>query len=157
MRESLSLYRKPPGQPDWAAAVGDVRAASPGELPPGYGYGPRFTVPLVEMARYLPWLAGQVRHRGGLIRRQRVSSLGELCDGWPDLLVNCSGLAARELAGDRSVYPVRGQLVRVTNPGLTMSVRDDFHPAGRAYVHPRPKKLDCTSGAVSKSNRELGQ
>jgi D-amino-acid oxidase len=48
--------------------------------------------------------------------------------------------------GDLSVYPVRGQIVRVTNPGITMSVRDEFHPAGRAYVHPRSG--DCILGGT---------
>ncbi len=151
MRESLALYRHPPGQPDWAAAVGDVRAAGPAELPPGYPYGLRFAVPLVEMAHYLPWLAAQVRQRGGQVRRQRVTSLGELADGWADAIVNCSGLAARELAGDLSVYPVRGQLVRVANPGLTLSVRDEFHPDGRAYVHPR--SADCILGGTLEEGR----
>jgi glycine/D-amino acid oxidase-like deaminating enzyme len=143
MRESLALYRQPPGWPDWTASVGQVRAATAAELPPGYGYGLRFAVPLVEMPLYLPWLVEQVREGGGEIRMQRVNSLGELSDGWADALVNCSGLGARELAGDLSVYPVRGQIVRVTNPGLTLSVRDENHPAGRAYVHPRTS--DCMS------------
>ena len=45
--------------------------------------------------------------------------------------VNGPGLAARDLACDATVYPVRGQIVRVTNPGLTMSIRDENHPGGR--------------------------
>jgi D-amino-acid oxidase len=146
MRESLALYRQPPGQPDWAALVGQVRPAAVAELPPGYGYGLRFAVPLAEMPRYLRWLVEQVRERGGEIRMGRVSSLGELSDGWPEVLVNCSGLGARDLVGDLSVYPVRGQIVRVTNPGLTLSVRDEHHPAGRAYVHPRSS--DCILGGT---------
>jgi len=146
MRESLALYRQPPGRPDWAAAVGQVRAATAAELSPGYAYGLRFAVPLVEMPVYLPWLVGQVRERGGEISLRRVSSLGELSDGWADALVNCSGLGARDLVGDLSVYPVRGQIVRVTNPGLTLSVRDEFHPDGRAYVHPRTS--DCILGGT---------
>jgi D-amino-acid oxidase len=75
-----------------------------------------------------------------------VSSLGELSDGWTDAVVNCPGLGARELVGDLSVYPVRGQIVRVTNPGLSLSVRDEYHPAGRAYVHPRTG--DCILGGT---------
>jgi D-amino-acid oxidase len=146
MRESLALYREPPGRPDWAESVGEVRAAATAELPPGYSYGLRFAVPLVEMPVYLPWLAGQVRDRGGEISLRRVSSLGELSDGWADAVVNCPGLGARELVGDLSVYPVRGQIVRVTNPGLSLSVRDEYHPAGRAYVHPRTS--DCILGGT---------
>jgi D-amino-acid oxidase len=151
MRESLALYRQPPGQPDWVALIGEVRAATTAELPPGYSHGLRFVVPQAEMALYLPWLAEQVRELGGEIRMQRVSSLDELSDGWPDALVNCSGLGARDLVGDLTMYPVRGQIVRVTNPGLTMSVRDEFHPAGRAYVHPRTS--DCILGGTLEENR----
>jgi D-amino-acid oxidase len=151
MRESLALYRQPPGQPDWAALVGRIRPAATAELPPGYGFGLRFAVPLAEMPRYLPWLVEEVQERGGEIRMERVSSLGELSDGWPEVLVNCSGLGARELMGDLSVYPVRGQIVRVTNPGLTLSVRDEHHPAGRAYVHPRSS--DCILGGTLDEDR----
>ena len=145
MRESLALYRDPPGTPEWAAAVGGVRDPAAAELPAGYGHGLRFVVPLVEMPLYLPWLVERLRGRGGELVERRVGSLGELTGG-ADVVVNCSGLAARELAGDPSVYPVRGQIVRVTNPGLTMSVRDEEHPGGRAYVHPRT--TDCILGGT---------
>jgi D-amino-acid oxidase len=146
MRESLALYRQPPGTPDWATSAGKVRPATAAELPPGYAYGLRYAVPLVEMPLYLPWLAAQLRERGGEIQARRVSSLGELLDDSADALVNCSGLAARDLLGDLTVYPVRGQIVRVTNPGLTLSVRDEHHPGGRAYVHPRTQ--DCILGGT---------
>ena len=146
MRESLALYRQPPGRPDWTASVGLVREATTAELPPGYPYGLRFAVPQAEMPVYLSWLMRQVRDLGGEIVTRRVTALSELHEAGVDALVNCPGLGARELVGDRSVYPVRGQIVRVTNPGLTMSVRDEFHPAGRAYVHPR--SADCVLGGT---------
>jgi D-amino-acid oxidase len=151
MRESLALYRQPPGRPDWTASVGEVREATAAELPSGYGYGLRFLVPQAEMPVYLPWLMRQVRGRGGDIVRRRVTALAELLDDGVDAVVNCPGLGARELVGDLSVYPVRGQIVRVTNPGLTLSVRDEFHPAGRAYVHPRTG--DCILGGTLEENR----
>jgi len=146
MRESLALYREPPAKPDWADAVRGVRAATAAELPQGYQYGLRFVVPLVEMPLYLPWLAKRVRADGAELYRRRIHSLGELVEDGVDAIVNCSGLAARELVGDESVYPVRGQIARVTNPGMTMSVRDEDHPAGRAYVHPRAH--DCILGGT---------
>lgn len=150
MRESLALYREAPEQPDWAAAVKSVREATPAELPPGYPYGLRFVVPMVEMPKYLPWLIEQFTSRGGQLLRRRVGSLAELADEDTDAVVNCSGIASRTLVGDASVYPVRGQIVRVTNPGLTMSVRDEQHPAGRAYVHPR--SADCILGGTLELN-----
>lgn len=145
MRESLSLYRTPPGEPGWTAAVGDVRPARPDELPEGYPYGLRYAVPLAEMPRYLPWLEARVRTLGAQVTQRQLGSLDEVGDG-ADVVINCAGLGAGELVDDPSVYPVRGQVVRVSNPGLTMSVRDEEHPGGRAYVHPRTE--DCILGGT---------
>lgn len=152
MRESLALYRTAPPVPAWAAGVRDLRPATAQELPAGYAYGLRFAVPLVEMPVHLPWLVGLFEAAGGLVRIVRIASLDEvLDDGWSELVVNCTGLAARELANDPSVYPVRGQIVRVSNPGLTLSMRDEQHPAGRAYIHPRTE--DCILGGTLDEHR----
>jgi D-amino-acid oxidase len=150
MRESLGLYRTPPGEPAWTAAVGSVRAAEADELPHGYEYGLRFAVPLAEMPRYLPWLVSRVHALGGQITPRVLRSLDDVGVG-TDVVVNCTGLGARDLVGDESVYPVRGQIVRVRNPGLTMSVRDEEHPGGRAYVHPRTE--DCILGGTLDENQ----
>jgi D-amino-acid oxidase len=149
MRESLMLYREPPDEPWWAPAVGGVRLAEPAELPPGYRYGLRFVVPLAEMPAYLPWLVARFEANGGRFEYRRLGSLAELvAPATPaaPVVVNCAGLGARELVGDLSVLPVRGQIVRVVNPGLRMSVRDEDHPGGRAYVHPRDR--DCILGGT---------
>ena len=143
MRESLALYREPPDEPWWAPAVGGVRLAEPAELPPGYRYGLRFVVPLAEMPAYLPWLVARFEANGGRLEYRQLGSLAELD---APVVVNCAGLGARELVGDLSVVPVRGQIVRVVNPGLRMSVRDEEHPGGRAYVHPRDR--DCILGGT---------
>jgi D-amino-acid oxidase len=143
MRESLALYREPPRQPWWAGAVGGVRPAGPDELPAGYRHGLRFVVPLVEMPVHLPWLLDRFLGLGGTLERRRIAALDGLD---ADLVVNCSGLGARTLARDPSVIPVRGQIVRVANPGLSMSIRDEHHPDGRAYVHPR--EHDCICGGT---------
>ena len=143
MRESLAVYRSEPDHPWWAEAVGGVRPAAWAELPAGYRHGLRFVVPLVEMPRYLPWLQAHLEAAGGTVTPGTVESLAEVD---ADLVVNCTGLGARELVGDTTVVPVRGQIVRVSNPGLHLSVRDEAHPAGRAYVHPRD--TDCILGGT---------
>jgi D-amino-acid oxidase len=90
----------------------------------------RFVAPLAEMGAYLPWLRDQVR----LVRR-RVDRLDEALTAAPTV-VNATGLAARELAGDPAVHPARGQIVLVANPGLETSIRSDGH-----YVHPRRRDV----------------
>jgi D-amino-acid oxidase len=150
MRESLVLYREDqalaPPLPAWADAVGDVRPARPDELPPGYPCGLRFVVPLVEMPLYLPHLHEAVLAAGARHVLRRVAGLDEVLDLAPDAVVNAAGMAAGALVGDTTVFPVRGQIVRVTNPGLRLSVRDEEHPGGRAYVHPRSS--DCILGGT---------
>lgn len=150
MRESLVLYREAPDRshpmPDWAAAVGVVREADRDELPPGYARGLRFAVPLVEMPEYLPYLHEQVLAAGATQVVRRIGRLDDVMDLGPDVVVNAAGMGAGALVADDTVYPVRGQIVRVTNPGLTLSVRDERHPGGRAYVHPR--STDCILGGT---------
>lgn len=145
MRESLMLYREPPATPWWAPAVRGIRPAEASELPVGYQHGLRFVVPLAEMPRYLPWLLDRFTTAGGQVERRRLHDISEAAADAP-VVINCSGLAARTLVGDTSVVPVRGQIVIVSNPGLMMSVRDEEHPLGRAYVHPR--RDDCILGGT---------
>ncbi|WP_052667056.1 FAD-dependent oxidoreductase [Nitriliruptor alkaliphilus] len=136
LRDTVMLYREPPGRPWWAAAVDGVRDARPEQLPPGYAHGLAFSVPLVEMPVHLAWLVARFTAAGGRLHRARLTSLRDLA-GVAPVLVHCSGLGARDLVGDTSVVPVRGQVVRTTNPGLTVSLRDQHHPDGYTYVHPR--------------------
>jgi D-amino-acid oxidase len=150
LRESLALYRDEADVraplPAWTGAVGEIRRARADELPPGYAYGLRYVVPLVEMPVYLPRLYRTVREAGAGHVQRRLTGLGEVLDLAPDCVLNAAGLAAGDLVGDDSTFPIRGQIVRVTNPGLTLSVRDEHHPGGRAYVHPRTE--DCILGGT---------
>lgn len=150
LRESLVLYRDEadvlPPYPPWVEAVGELRRARPDELPPGYPQGLRFVVPLVEMPTYLPQLFESVTRSGAQHVPRRLTALDQVLDLAPDIVVNAAGLAAGALAGDDSTFPVRGQIVRVVNPGLSLSVRDEHHPGGRAYVHPRTQ--DCIVGGT---------
>jgi D-amino-acid oxidase len=155
MRETLVLYRdaaraRPP-LPDWAAAVEAVRPARPDELPPGYPAGLRFAVPLGEMPAYLPHLQERVVRAGANRVTRHLTGLHDVLDLGPDLVVNAAGLAAGDLVGDASMFPVRGQIVRIRNPGLSLSVRDEEHPGGRAYVHPRSD--DCILGGTLEAGR----
>ena len=149
MRESLTLYRKPVPRPWWVDGLDNVRPARPDELPATYAHGLRFSAPLVEMSRYLPWLLALLEERGGRLEQRTLTSLDDVADA--DLVVHSSGLGARRLLGDLTVVPVRGQVVRVANPGLHLSVRDEHHPLGRAYVHPR--RDDCILGGTFDEGR----
>ena len=110
----------PDGPPEWAGVLGSVRPAGPGELPPGFTSGWRYSAPLIHMPTYLDFLLARFGRAGGQLTAGTVSSLpGAARDTGARAVVNCSGTGARELAGDPAVIPVRGQAVVVANPGLT--------------------------------------
>lgn len=98
--------------PPQARAIPDLRPCPPAELPAGYASGFRATMPIADMPRYLAYLAARV----GPIEHRRVTSLAEAVRAAP-LVVNCTGLGARDL-GDDEVQPVFGQHVLLANPGL---------------------------------------
>ncbi|MGW0610839.1 FAD-dependent oxidoreductase [Streptomyces sp. NPDC002788] len=118
-----------------AGRVPGLRATTAGEYA---GTGVRARLPLIDMPVHLPWLRKRFVAAGGVVEARTVSSFAE-ADA--PVVVNCTGLAARELVPDPSVRPVRGQLVVVENPGIdTWLVSSDA--AGQyAYMFPQPGGL----------------
>lgn len=151
LRSGRELFRSEQPEPPWAAMVGGVVHTPQYCLPAEYRDAHEFTVPMVEMPVYLAWLTRRVVNAGGRFEERRVSSLDDV-EGQAELIVNCAGLGAAALASDDdSVLPVRGQIVRTTNPGLDRFVRDSGHPEGRAYVYPR--RSDCILGGTDERDR----
>ncbi|MGC0207427.1 NAD(P)/FAD-dependent oxidoreductase [Streptomyces levis] len=118
-----------------AARVPELRAATPGEYA---GPGVRAGLPLIDMPAHLAWLRERFTAAGGVVEARTVSSLAE-ADA--PVVVNCTGLAARELVPDPSVRPVRGQLVVVENPGLDTWLVSRDAAGEYAYLFPQPGGL----------------
>ena len=146
LREGVELWREPAPDPWWAVAVPRrVRRCAPDELPPGYRDGHAFVAPVVEMPVYLGYLLNRFIGAGGHVEHRLVPSLEEVPDA--GAVVNCSGLGARVLVGDSSMQPVRGQIVRVRNPGVERFILDEENPEGLTYVIPRSE--DCILGGTA--------
>ncbi|QIN82512.1 FAD-dependent oxidoreductase [Rubrobacter tropicus] len=146
MRGGVELRREPVGEPWWAAAVPGVRRCEEGELPPGYLEGHAFVVPVIEMPAYLRYLMGRFARTGGEIEERALGSLDDLA-GEARVLINCAGLGARDLVGDDSLTPIRGQILRVRNPNLKDFVLDEDDPEGVTYIVPRSE--DCVLGGTA--------
>ncbi|MBM3990076.1 MAG: FAD-dependent oxidoreductase [Planctomycetes bacterium] len=136
---------------DFRAAASDVRARHPEFLPDGFDRGFELSVPVVEMPIYLEWLLARLRSLGGEFVVRALDSLAPALDAAP-LVVNCSGLGARELVGDRELRAIRGQLVRVERGAVERFTLDDYDPRGVTYVIPRSK--DCILGGSADDGRE---
>ncbi|PSK85006.1 D-amino-acid:oxygen oxidoreductase (deaminating) [Murinocardiopsis flavida] len=137
VRDCLHLYRDPVDLvPWWASTVPDLRRVPEAELPDGFRDSYFFTQPVIDMPIYLDYLLDRFRAGGGEVHLREVTSLAEPAEA-AAIVVNCTGLRARELAGDTGVVPVRGQWVRVENPGIDRCIADFDHPGGVTYVIPR--------------------
>ncbi|MFF7790525.1 FAD-dependent oxidoreductase [Streptomyces sp. NPDC007991] len=112
-----------------------LRATTAGEYA---GPGIRARLPLIDMPVHLPWLRERLVAAGGVVESRTVSGLAE-ADA--PVVVNCTGLAARELVPDPSVRPVRGQLVVVENPGIDTWLVSTDAAGEHAYMFPQPGGL----------------
>jgi D-amino-acid oxidase len=86
--------------------------------------GFRFTVPLVDMPAYLAYLMERFQGARGQIEVRRLRTLAE-AGGEAPVVVNCTGIGARSLVPDEGVWPIRGQLVVVENPGIDEFFSED--------------------------------
>ncbi|MEU6257222.1 FAD-dependent oxidoreductase [Streptomyces sp. NPDC047043] len=120
----------------WAAARIPGLRASTAEEYAGSGLWAR--LPLIDMSTHLPWLRERLLKAGGVIEERSVGGLGEADS---PVVVNCTGLGARELVPDDSVYPVRGQLVVVENPGISTWLGSTGPDGEMAYFFPQPGRL----------------
>jgi len=144
MCEGVEIWREPVPDPWWAGAVPRVRQCDEDALPPGYTDGHAFVAPVVEMPVYLTYLMDRFAATGGSIEQRTLSSLDEVD---ARVVVNCVGLGARDLVGDTSMQPVRGQIVRVRNPGIKRFILDEENPEGVTYIVPRSH--DCILGGTA--------
>lgn len=108
--------------------------------PQGYVAAFELDAPLIDMSRYLEYLQERLQHAGAAVVRRRVDSLAEAAAHAP-VIVNCTGLGARELTGDSSMEPVRGQHVVVENPGLEDFFMEDRGPREWACWFPHGKRV----------------
>jgi D-amino-acid oxidase len=125
---------EPPG---WARSVTGYRVCAAAELPDGYASGWEYTIPLVDMPRYLSYLQRRLVGLGVEIEIQSspietFDKVGHLAP----IVVNCTGLAARRLVEDDLLSGTMGQMVVVANPGIDRFFQDVTESEELTYVMP---------------------
>lgn len=64
-----------------------------------------------------------VKALGGKFQRRHIRTLEDLEDK-VDILVNCTGVWSRDLVPDYTVFPIRGQVMRVRAPWINRCTFD---------------------------------
>lgn len=156
MRYGTELHRR--GNPDlwWAQHLTGPTLRSADELSgviaanPDILGGLRARLPIIVMSRYLGWLERRCADLGVAVSVARLGSMADL-DPSAEAVVLAVGLGAGDLLGDAELTPIRGQVVRLANPGLTDWLLDEDDPSQFCYVIPRWDDVVCGGTA------EVGQ
>jgi D-amino-acid oxidase len=142
MRAGTEIVPGVAEDPWWRRAVPSFE-----RTPEGY----RFTAPVADMSVHLPWLVLRFESLGGSGTTGDVASLDDALERAP-VVVNCTGLGARELAGDRLLLPVRGQVVYVEQTGVTEWLLEQSDAERPLYVVPRER--DVVVGGTAQEGAE---
>lgn len=131
-------------------------AIEPQLLPSGVNSGAKYTTLCINPLLFLPWLQNELVKKGVNFIRKQVSSFEEARQvagvAESAIVVNASGVGARELANDNSVYPIRGQTIFVKTPFAECIMNDgkDY-----TYVIPRAGSGGVILGGVKSSRTDV--
>jgi D-amino-acid oxidase len=146
MRAGREYLKRPCRPPGWSESINHFRILEKSEIIEGYSFGWEIEAPVIEMSHYMPWLKSKFELLGGSIETRKISDFDELES---ELIVNCSGLGAREICHDEGVVPVRGQVVYIKqDPGFG---RYDQRPESLIYTIPR-RDVTVLGGTAQKGD-----
>jgi D-amino-acid oxidase len=136
--------------PDWASVISSEVERSLDISGSIFSSGFSIRVPLTDTTVYLDYLADRFQKAGGKINGNiRFEKLDDVED---DLVINCAGIGARELAHDVDLEPHRGQVALVPKmENLECAIVCDDDPL--MYVIPRAS--DCLFGGTNEVSDNL--
>ncbi len=145
MIELLKVFDRNVEDPFWKVAVRSFRRVESGRVPGDFIDGFLAEVPLIETPIYMNYLLDMFAGLGGTLEKLegKIESLESLC-AQNRVIVNCTGLGAGELCEDKDVFPIRGQIIRTSNPGLNVCISEEDTPT---YIVPRSQ--DCVLGGTA--------
>lgn len=138
-------FYRPVGAPWWKEHVPQFRTLGTRDLLEGTHSGYEITLPLAEMGPYLTYLRNRFEAEGGTCRVRELKKIDEVWEK-ASTVVNCTGLGSYQLLGDKELYPIRGQVLRVEKKVSEFFMETD-HPLGIIYILPRSQ--DCVLGGTA--------
>jgi len=108
------------------------------------------TLPVIDVPTYMPYLRNKVEAKGAEFHIREIHDINALFPDY-DLVLNCSGVGARQLADDEEVFPIRGQVVRLSrSPAVTESTR--IYQKQDEFSLVLPRKDDIVLGGTAQDH-----
>ena len=133
LRRMRKVFAHPADEPWYQHQLPFIERIPEKDLPPNCRAGYVMDVPIVAPPLYLKNLHDQFLADGGTLTVRQVETLRDLADDH-QLLVNCTGVWAREVASDPAVYPIRGQTLLIDAPRISEGY---MHDGEATYLFPR--------------------
>ena len=105
----------------------------------------------IDGTLYLPWLARQAKRNGANIVQKKIDCLDSLLDDF-DVVVNCTGLGAKELVNDSTLVPYFGQTVAMAAPWIKHFIIM-HHQVDGEFTLVVPRVNDVVLGGVAMRGR----
>jgi D-amino-acid oxidase len=132
----------PPPVESWAKPD-DIIWLKKEELPPGFNFGYRVSVPLMENPTYMRYLRDLFLKLGGTFEDGEVAAITAIPLSY-STVVNCSGYGAKALCFDPELRPGRGVIVLADRITSERHLVHDEHVETLMYVVSRAG--DCVLG-----------
>ncbi|HEX8965566.1 MAG TPA: FAD-dependent oxidoreductase [Patescibacteria group bacterium] len=149
----VEIFNKVPDEPWWKEGVDSYRRIDKYKLPKHYIDGYQIEGLVMDTDVYMEYLVSEFKRLGGKMVKRTVKTVDEALERHP-LVINCTGLGSRELCKDESVYPVRGQIVKIKPNGFDYSLFEEEGPNSLAYIIPRLRDI-VLGGTAQKDNWNL--
>ncbi|MAW78821.1 MAG: FAD-dependent oxidoreductase [Parvularcula sp.] len=108
----------------------------------GYGYVERHHALMIDPDIYLRALMHDVENAGGRIVQKSFETADDVFDLKEKLIFNCTGLGARDLFGDETLEPARGQLTMLLpQPEVDYGYVTSSPETGLLYMFPRKSSI----------------
>ncbi|KAI8110509.1 hypothetical protein M9435_002183 [Picochlorum sp. BPE23] len=141
LTSAYELFQEKVDDPAWATLVPQFRHLTEEEIAfydhsGTHVHGIAYTTIIAEGRLYMQWVLSKLMEAGNVdIVRKRIERVSEI--GGAQVVINCTGLGARELFNDQSMYGIRGHVLRVRAPWVRHHVESHSLDASKpAYIIP---------------------
>ena len=138
--------------PEWTSVISSKVERSRDTYGSVFSSGFSLRVPLMDTTIYLDYLASRFQQAGGQIKDGvHLEKLDDVAPKF-DVVVNCAGVGARQLARDSDLEPHRGQVAIVPKVDtLNCAIVCDDAP----LMYAIPRATDCVLGGTNEVDDNL--
>lgn len=132
----VEIFHNDKHDPWWKEGVDSYKRINKKYLPKGYTDGYEIEGLVMDTDQYMDYLVDTFKKLGGTIHEKEITIIQEAFTHYT-YVINCTGLGSRELFQDTTIYPCRGQILKIKPTGFDHSVFEEEGENSLAYIIPR--------------------